>query len=147
MARWATAIVLLWLGLSLWLLLRLGWRLGLWLRELLLAAGAAVSEHLLELLLLRICQQSFDAVAAVVHNSLHAGTAVARSEALVGAEDLNLLLAIGDDGPDLGNLLAAEAELPGEKHCLALRICRAALGLLSGWVILGVLAGDADLLV
>ena len=88
--------------------MRLGRLLWLLLPLLLLAAGAAVGEHLLKLLLLRVGQQGFNAVAAVLHHSLHAGAAVARGEGLVGAESFNLLLPIGNDGPDLSLLRAAE---------------------------------------
>lgn len=107
--------------------MRLGWLLGLRLRWL-LATGAAVGEHLIELLFLRIGQQGFNAIAAVLHHALYAGATVARSQGSVGAESLNLLLAIGDDGADLGLLRTGEPKLPGEELCLALRVCGTALG-------------------
>ncbi len=101
-------------------------------RLLLLVPGATVGEHLIELLLLRVCQEGINAIAAVLHDRLHTGAAVSRSEILISAENLNLLLAIGDDGPDLGNLRAAEPKLPGKGLCLALRSCGATLRLLLG---------------
>jgi hypothetical protein len=113
---WAAELPCLRLLLRLrrWLPLRLDRRLrGLLSLRLLLAAGAAVGEHLFELLLLRVSEKSFDAIAAVLHHSLHAPVAVAGGEGRVGAERFNLLLAIGEDGPDLCLLCAAEAKLAG----------------------------------
>ena len=95
--------------------MRLGRLLGLRLDRLLtlrqglllLAASAAVREHLLKLLLLRVSEQRFYTVAAVFDDSDDPEAAIARGEALVGAEGLNLLLAIGDDGTNLSLLSGA----------------------------------------
>jgi hypothetical protein len=70
----------------------------------------ALGLHLLELLFLRVVQQSLDLAVRVLHNGLHLGAAVVLAERVVGAKGLHLLEAVSEDRLDLRYLVAAEAE-------------------------------------
>ena len=75
------------------------------LRLRLFAVAAAVLLYLLKLLLLRVGEQGFDLVAAVLHDAAYFHAAVVGHERRVGADALDLLLPVGDDGPDLVDLV------------------------------------------
>lgn len=78
---------------------------------MLLVLGAAVLKHLLELLLLRVGQQRLYLIAAILLDAVELGAAVLRREAGIGARARHLLLAVGENGFDLRNLVFAEPEL------------------------------------
>ena len=89
-------------------------QLCLRLRRLILAVvlvRVALSKHLLELLLLRVAQESFDLAVAILHDRLSLTVAILLAEQVVGAEGLHLLLAVSEDGLNLRYLIAGEAEL------------------------------------
>jgi hypothetical protein len=113
---------------------------------LLRAVSLAVGHHLFKLLLLRIGEQSFDAIAAVLHYRLNLGVAIFGRKRVVGAQRLDLLLTIGDDGPNLVGLLLVQTELSREHADLALRACGTMLGASRRGGVGGrILIGDADL--
>ena len=80
--------------------------------------GAAVGEHLLELLLLRIVQQRFDLRLAFIEDLLCLCAAIAAREAGVCAKILHLLLPVCEDRSDLRDLVARQAELLAEMRGL-----------------------------
>ena len=113
------------LGTASWLGLLAGLRLGL--RRLLVSAvSAAVGDHLFVLLFLRVVQQGFNLDLAVLLDGLHFGVAIFWSQRSVGLKCLDLLLAVGQDGLDLGDLIAVEAKLFAQVCGLLVRIHRVA---------------------
>ena len=100
---------------------------GLGLRglRLMVVVRAALSKHLLKLLLLLIIQDSFDLRVRILPDGPRLGVAILHAERSVGAQSLHLLLASGEDGRDLRHLIAREAqalaemrgELVGARSC------------------------------
>lgn len=71
---------------------------------------AALGKHLLKLLLLRVSEDSFNLAIRILHDGVPLGVAILLSERGVGAQSLHLLLASGEDGRDLRDLIAAQAQ-------------------------------------
>jgi hypothetical protein len=81
--------------------------------------AVAHGAHLLELL---GSEDGLQLLAGAVLDGAHLVVFVLRSELLVGPEGGHLLVAIGEDGQELGGLLGAEVELLGEACGLALGV-------------------------
>lgn len=77
---------------------------------MIVAMLAALSKHLLKLLLLRVSQDGFDFGVRVLHDGVGLRVAILFAERGVSAQGLHLLLASGEDGRDLRHLIAAQAE-------------------------------------
>ena len=77
-------------------------------------ALAALSKHLLKLLLLRVSQDGFDLAVGVLHDGMRLGVAILHADRGVGTQSLHLLLASREDGRDLRDLIAAQAQALAE---------------------------------
>ena len=69
--------------------------------------SAAFSKHLLELLLLRVIENSFDLALAILHDGLCLGVAILFGKLGIGAKTLHLLLTVREDRLKLRHLFAA----------------------------------------
>ena len=69
--------------------------------------SAAFSKHLLELLLLRVVENSFDLALAILHDGLCLGVAILFGKRGIGAKTLHLLLTVREDRLKLRHLFAA----------------------------------------
>lgn len=75
---------------------------------------AAVGQHLLVLLFLRVVEQSFDLRVRVLHDGLELGATILLRERCVGAQGLHLLATVRDDGRNLRNLVTVQAQTLAE---------------------------------
>jgi hypothetical protein len=101
----------------------LGLRLGI-------TVSPALLEHLFELLLLGIVEQSLDPRFAVLHDALRFGMAILGGERTVGTQAPHLLLAIPEDGLELHHLFRRQAEFLPEMFGHAIGVgCLAVMAL------------------